>query len=89
MGGARFVGHADFVMLIGRRYKIDEGGVKIDIVRNQNSIWFQLLPKILKLEVLVFVAMGAIMQKEIDLIGKSILLHELLYVSDHWMKSGP
>ena len=32
VGSARLIGHADFVMLISRRYKIDEGGIKINIV---------------------------------------------------------
>ena len=63
MGGARLVDNPDLVVLIGRRNKIDKRRVKIHIVRHQDSIGFELLPEISKLQVLVFVPMRTVVEK--------------------------
>jgi len=63
MGGAHLVHNPDLVVLIGRGHKIDKRRVKIHIVRHQDSVGFELLPEISKLEVLVFITMRTVVQK--------------------------
>ncbi len=56
-------------------------------VLHQDPVWPQFLPEIPKFEVLLLVSMRTILQKQIDLIRKHFLLHELLHVSDQGIEA--
>ena len=82
MGCPRLIRDTDPIVFIGRGHKIDERGIEIDVMRHQDAIGFQSFPEIPKLQILVLVSVGAIVQEKIDLIRKRLLIHELFHVSN-------